>query len=79
MTLRLQCFALASLMSAGKYVKDTMIGKLVNLGISPVEAAFNRTALHSENCVSSGLHDSLRFIKPWSDGHVMAKLLTKAF
>jgi hypothetical protein len=76
-------------MIAGQYVRNTLVGRIIDMGISPIQAASNNFSINSslsEAVNTDGLVDSLRFvlisehfIKPYSDDHILASLLTKAF
>ena len=81
----LSCFILN-----GALIPGTLCERLVNCDLSPVLCCFNKRMLSSESTHSSfnncGLVDSLRtllmhenFIKPYSDEHILATLLTKSF
>jgi hypothetical protein len=85
--LRLQCLSLAYFMLSGKRVKNTLLDKIVNFNISPIEAAFSNVSMSQGNHRhNNGVIDSLsyllhheNFVKPWSSEFMLCKLLTKAF
>jgi hypothetical protein len=77
-------YMLSEYISRGSVIPGTLIGRLVESGLSPVSCAFNRFLIPRNT--ESGIADSLRsllmhenFIKPYSEQHVLAGLLTRAF
>ena len=70
-------------------INGTLIDKIVKSGLSPVSVAFNGSSASNVNVNSTktcGIIDSLQnllyhqnFMKPYSDEHYCAHLLTKAF
>ena len=81
-------FQLASYVLKGSVIKGTLIEKLVESGDSPIKLLFDRKYCvpYYDHNVNSGVVDSLRylimhsnFLKPYSDEHIIASLLVKAF
>lgn len=89
--LRLCSIILARYIQTGCYNNDTLIGTIINMGMSPVKVAFqynkgNTIKGHQTYNDQDGVTDSIKylimqehFLKPYSDEHVLVKLLTKAF
>ena len=83
----LYSYFIAKYLVTGKFIRDTMVGRIINMGISPLSAAFNKLTYTCSNSGSEdGVADSLQymimseqFLKPYSDEHVIVKLLTKCF
>ena len=80
-------FQLANFILKGTLIKGTLIEKLVTGGVSPTHLLFERNPVSREIPNSDdGIVDSLRylimhsnFLKPYSDEHIIASLLVKAF
>ena len=85
--LQLQCILLTKYVLNKKLYYGTLIEKLINDGFNPMDVAFNKMTLPpvpGDN--EDGVVDSLKylvthenFMKPWSNEHIIACLLTKAF
>ena len=70
-------------------IPGTLIERIVKLDLSPTRCAFVPPNVHRGGCrsnVANGITDSIRsmishsnFIKPYSDEHVLANLLIRAF
>ena len=79
------CFELlARFISHGERVKGTLIDRLIESDISPSFCIYNKFSHEVED--AGGVADSLmqlirhqNFLKPYSEEHVMAVLLTKSF
>lgn len=76
---------MAQYVATGFYIPGTLVGRVVDMGISPARAAFNQTKWKVTNN-EDGLIDSLRsllfhdnYMKPWSDERMIVSLLTKSF
>ena len=77
---------LAQYLSCGELIRGTLVDRLVSFGLSPTRCAYNKVR-KVYNCDSdSGVVDSIRgllmhenFIKPYSEEHVLATLLTRSF
>ena len=76
---------LSAYIARGVVIPGTIVDRLITYGLSPTKCAFFKGCRHShqQNC---GVVDSLRvlfmhqnFIKPYSEEHVLAALLTKSF
>ena len=74
----------------GKSCKGTLLERILKLGANPIEVIFNKCPFTcSESNIreqDDGVTDSLRYLlhhdnynKPWSEQHILATLLTKAF
>ena len=68
----------------GDLVPDTLVDRIVSLGMSPVKCIFNKC--HSPIKANCGVVDTLRtllmhehFVKPYSEQHILSVLLTKSF
>lgn len=80
-------FQLANFILKGTLVKGTIIEKLVSGGDSPTQLLFDcNYPRHDIPFNDNGIVDSLRylimhsnFLKPYSDEHIIASLLVKAF
>ncbi len=76
---------MAKYFSCGKVVYDTLIGRVINMGLSPTLVAFSDVSPKLESSsVPNGVCDSLRFIlnghiRPGNELHEMLKNLTKSF
>jgi hypothetical protein len=78
-------FFMSTYMSEGVVYQGTMVSKIIALGYSPVDVAFN---LRKPMChkPQDGVIESLEylvyhenFIKPWGEEHVLVTLLTRYF
>ena len=70
----------------GVVIKGTLVDILLNSGLSPIKCAFSKSGYVTPIVPESGVVDSLKcmvmhehFIKPYSEQHVLACLLTKSF
>ena len=77
---------LSEYVTNGKLIPNTLLSRIVNLGMSPVKCIFQKQKINYDLDSSDGVVDSLKhlirhenFIKPYSNQHVLAVLLTKAF
>ena len=77
---------LANFMCNGVLVDGSLLDRVFKTGSSPTHLMFYKPARTESNFISDGVVDSLRyltmhenFIKPYSDEHLLATLLTKAF
>ena len=78
--LQLQCILLTKYVLNKKLYYGTLIEKLVNDGFNPMDVAFNKMTLPpvpGDNEDDLVTHEN--FMKPWSNEHIIACLLTKAF
>ena len=86
---RLLCNALLNeFVKHKRLIPGTLIHRVAEIGYSPVKCAFNKqqfTRRETDN-INDGIVDSLKFlirhenfIKPYSEEHVLATLLVKAF
>ena len=78
-------YDLSVYMSCGHTVPGTITHRILQLGLSPIDCAFNKYRPCHTMC-HDGVVDSLRqliyhenYAKPWSDEYVLSVLLTKAF
>ena len=85
---QLSSFLLSRYMLTGETVPGTLLNKIVNLSLSPLDIGIPLSRSHCGTVKegSNGIIDSMRqlimhehFIKPWSQEHILLKLLTKAF
>ena len=86
----LQATLLAKYIKQGSIPKGSLLEKVVVAGYSPLQVIFGK---HKFACTygdfneqNDGMTDSLNFLlhhdeynKPWSDEHILATLLTKAY
>ena len=82
-------FFLSIFMCNGTLYEGTLLDRLIKVGLSPVKVAFSppkQMCLKYGTSTANGLVDSLKFllchdnfVKPWSEEHFIATLLTKAF
>jgi len=81
----LSAYFLSLYITKGLLIPGTLVDRCVSHGLSPIRSAFcdYKKPLVTQGC---GVVDSLRtvilhenFIKPYSDEHVLASLLTRAF
>ena len=70
----------------GLLIPGSIIDKLINSGVSPIQLMYNKPEHCNHIGKSDGVVDSLRnlllhehFIKPWSNEYLLVKLLTKSF
>ena len=77
---------LANLMCNGVLGDGSLLDRVFNTGSSPMYLMFCKPANKESNFISDGVVDSLRylimhdtFLKPYSDEHVLATLLTLGF
>ena len=84
--LHLQSVLLSKYLCKRKCIKGTLIDRLVKAGHDPLHLAFYKPAQYMKEQTEDGVVDSLKYlifhenyIKPWSDEHFIATLLTKAF
>ena len=82
----LNAYFLARFILSGHVHKESLLGRVIKSGFSPVRLLFNKPNYTFLNTTSCGIVDSLRglimhehFLKPYSDEHVLGVLLTKAF
>ena len=82
----LQCSALASYILTGETTKNTLLGRIVESGQSPVSLILNPPKHSPPHSSQDGIVDSLRhliiqdnFVKPYGNDHYLASLLLKAF
>ena len=71
---------------SGQYLKKTIIGRLIDMGVSPLHGAINKSSQPRIQVSEDGYVDSLRyllihenFVKPWSTEYMLTKLLVKSF
>ena len=85
---QLASFLLSRYMLTGETVPGTLLNKIVNNSLSPLDIGIPLSRSHCGTVKegSNGIIDSMRqlimhehFIKPWSQEHILLKLLTKAF
>ena len=86
---RLLCNALLNeFVKHKRLIPGTLIHRVAEMGYSPVKCAFNKQqfARRETDNINDGIVDSLKFlirhenfIKPYSEEHVLATLLVKAF
>ena len=85
-----QSVLLARYISSGNIIQGTLLEKIVKTGFNPLEVIFKKypfTCSESDTREQDdGVIDSLRYLvhhddynKPWSEQHILATLLTKAF
>ena len=86
--LRYVCaYNLANFMLNSKLTDGTLVDRLVSKGLSPISLLFDdRKYIVNQSENENGIVDSLRYlimseslIKPYSDEHILATLLVKAF
>ena len=82
----LQCSALASYILTGKTTKNTLLGRIVESGQSPVNLILSPPKHSPPKSSQDGIVDSLRhliihdnYVKPYGNDHYLASLLLKAF
>ena len=86
----LQAILLAKYIKKGSIIKGSLLEKVVATGYNPLQVIFNLDTFKCNDCDFDegydGMIDSLRFLlhheeynKPWSEEHILATLLTKAF
>ena len=86
----LQALLLAKYIKKGSIIKGSLLEKVVTAGYNPFQVIFNQETFACNDCdpndENDGMIDSLRFLlhheeynKPWSEEHILATLLTKAF
>jgi hypothetical protein len=77
-------------MLTGYCNKDTLIGRIVSMGLSPIKIAFSDSSCKYKDFqkqpMQDGITDSIKFlvmqanfIKPYSEEHVLVKLLSQTF
>lgn len=83
---KLTTHLLSSFIARGTLIPGTIVHRLISFGLSPTKCAFSNVYHGNNFNRSSGVVDSLRylllhenFIKPYSEEHVLAALLTKSF
>ena len=84
---KLYSFMMARYMLYGAVTKGSMLDRIVCLGLSPMQVIFSKSTFNvSESPHEDGITDSLKyltmhehFIKPWSEEHILAVLLTRSF
>jgi len=71
---------------SGQYVKNTIVGRLINMGVSPLHVAINKASYPHTQVTEDGYVDSLRFllthenfVKPWATEYMLTKLIVKSF
>ena len=84
-TRTLSSYLLAEYLCNGTLSDGSLLHRMIRFGISPVECILRKTK-HKSSGVSDGVIDSLKyllcheqFLKPYSDEHLLAHLLVKAF
>ena len=86
----LQAILLAIYLRKGTTTKGSLLERVLKAGGNPLDIIFNNQSLKRTGCDSmygnDGVTDSLTFLlnhedynKPWSEEHILATLLTKAF
>ena len=86
----LQSVLLAKYISNGNIIKGTLLDRITKSGGQPLDIILNNGPFKSTECdintEDDGMIDSLRYLlyhedynKPWSQEHILATLLTKAF
>ena len=73
--------------STGVVPKNTLVGNVIALGLSPITVAFSRTKIFptkSHVVEPDGLTDSIDYtlkqhIRPGNDSHMMLRYLTRSF
>ena len=85
-TQRLCSKFLINFLRTNTLIPGTLLQRIVDLDVSPVQAIFNKVVTPRPTSIRDGVVDSLQylirhehFIKPYSDEHILATLLTKAF
>ena len=80
-----QSILLANYILSGKTIRGTLLDRVVAAGHNPLDVIFNKPKYNNRS-EPDGVVDSLKYllnhdnyIKPWSDEHILATLLTKAF
>ena len=82
---QLCCHFMSLYATKGILVPGTLVSRIVQSGLSPIDCVFNK--IHKEAIPSEcGIVDSLKalimhehFIKPYSEEHILASLLIRAF
>ena len=84
--LHLQAALMSEYILQNKTINGTLIDRIVKYGQDPCLVAFNKQLRNHNYTEDDGIVDSLRYllfhenyIKPWSEEHILATLLTKAF
>ena len=86
----LQSVLLAKYITKGITIKGSLLERVLKFGGQPIDIIFNKEPFRCSECdinmEDDGMTDSLRYLlyhenynKPWSQEHVLATLLTKAF
>ena len=86
----LQSVLLARYISKGSIIKGTLLERILKLGGQPLDIILNKGPSKCSECdlntEDDGMADSLGYLlyhkdynKPWSQEHILATLLTKAF
>ena len=81
----LQCLLLSTYILTGKAESGTLLERVIKAGHNPLNLIFTKPKSATEHR-EDGLVDSLKYLlhhenyqKPWSQEHMLATLLTKAF
>ena len=81
-----QSLLLSSYIITGKAEKGTLLDRVIKAGYNPINLILNKPKFKQNSTNEDGLVDSLRqllhhenYQKPWSQEHLLANLLTKAF
>ena len=84
--LHLQTALLSDYLLNKTTITGTLIDRIVKYGLDPSFVAFNKLVRGDNYTENDGIVDSLRYllfhenyIKPWSEEHILATLLTKSF
>ena len=86
----LQSILLARYIIKGTIIKGTLLERVLKCGKNPLDTILSKQPFNRAGCDTSyendGMTDSLSFLlnhedynKPWSEEHILATLLTKAF
>ena len=81
-----QSLLLSSYIVTGKAEKGTLLDRVIKAGYNPINLIFNKPKFKLNSTNEDGLVDSLRqllhhenYQTPWSQEHLLANLLIKAF
>ena len=81
-----QSLLLSSYILTGRAEKGTLLDRVIKAGYNPINLIFNKPKFKQNYTNEDGLVDSLKqllhhenYQKPWSQEHLLANLLTKAF
>ena len=86
----LQATLLSEYLIKGSIIKGSLLEKVTTAGYNPLKVIFDKQSFAYTKCdvteQADGMTDSLKYLlnhedynKPWSEEHILATLLTKAF